>query len=423
MPDHERSELLILVGFAASFFVAFFFVGLVSEELTPEQIAAAFTIGLSVGYINHGIVDREISMILLGSLSLVAVLISLVFAPQFFSAGLIILGCGLAGLGFSSHSRIEGLAGVYITLGGIIHLLSSFASEFYEIIYRGSTVWALWMVLLGLLLINVSRATKNEATYYLGISLVLTSVIAHTFYPEILFIAIGVVLAVGMVANIIYLYRFFGRTPKIGEIFSIAGRALFIHGLKKPIEHYSVVTILIRGNIGAETVIEDIVSRLEPTSVPILLLGPTAPTQLSLPATAKMGWVATVSGAANLEYPLLSPESPTEVSIFLTKTLEEAPEGMKSVVVGDFLDNMIPHMDEGLFHKFYADLASSARVLHHTVVFIVTADIHSEADVNVVKRFADVIIENREREEKGKLMRDVRVSNQVDNIYTDWEKY
>ena len=235
--------------------------------------------------------------------------------------------------------------------------------------------------------------------------------------------AIGLVFAGGMAVNFIYLYRLLGRTPKIGEIFSFAARALFLHGLKKPIDQYSVVTILIKGNIGAETVIEDIVSRLEPTSMPILLLGPTAPTQLSLPAAAKMGWVATVSGGPDLEYPLLSPEDPTSVSIFLTKTLEATPEGMKSVVVGDFLDNMIPHMDESLFHKFYADLASSARVLRHTIVFIVTADIHSEGDINVVKRFADVIIENREREDKGKLMREVRVSNQVDNIYTDWEPY
>jgi len=53
----------------------------------------------------------------------------------------------------------------------------------------------------------------------------------------------------------------------------------------------------------------------------------------------------------------------------------------------------------------------------------VKADIHREVDINVVKRFADVIIENREREEKGRLVREVRVSNRVDNIHTDWEKY
>ena len=111
------------------------------------------------------------------------------------------------------------------------------------------------------------------------------------------------------------------------------------------------------------------------------------------------------------------------VSVFLTKTLKTLPEDSTPVILGDFLDNMIPHMDESLFYKYYSDIASAARILNHTVVFIVKADIHSEVDVNVVKRFADVIIENREREEKGRLVREVRVSNRVDNIHIDWEKY
>ena len=63
------------------------------------------------------------------------------------------------------------------------------------------------------------------------------------------------------------------------------------------------------------------------------------------------------------------------------------------------------------------------QVSDHTAVFIVNADIHRKVDINVVKRFADVIIENREREEKGRLVREVRVSNRVDNIHTDWERY
>lgn len=99
------------------------------------------------------------------------------------------------------------------------------------------------------------------------------------------------------------------------------------------------------------------------------------------------------------------------------------PENSKPVILGDFLDNMIPHMDESLFYKYYSDLASAARILNHTIIFVVNADIHREVDINVVKRFADVIIENREREEKGRLVREVRVSNQMDNKYTDWEKY
>ena len=66
---------------------------------------------------------------------------------------------------------------------------------------------------------------------------------------------------------------------------------------------------------------------------------------------------------------------------------------------------------------------SSVSIGSNEIVFVVKADIHSQAEINVVKRFADVIIENREREKRGRLFREVRVSNLVDNINTDWEKY
>jgi hypothetical protein len=136
-----------------------------------------------------------------------------------------------------------------------------------------------------------------------------------------------------------------------------------------------------------------------------------------------VGWVSGVSGASKLDYTILSPQDPTEVNVFVTKALQGLPEGARPVILGDFLDNMIPHMDESLYYSYYSDLASQTRVLNHTIVFIVNADIHSEEEVHVVKRFADVIIENREREERGRLVREVRVSNRVDNINTEWERY
>jgi hypothetical protein len=145
--------------------------------------------------------------------------------------------------------------------------------------------------------------------------------------------------------------------------------------------------------------------------------------QLSLPHEAKVGWVTGVSGVPNLDYPLLSPEDPTAVSVFLSKTLDALPKDVKPVILGDFLDNMIPHMDGSLFYKYYSDQASATRVSNRTLIPIVNVDIHREEDINVVKRFADVIIENREREERGRLIREVRVSNRVDNVHTDWERY
>jgi hypothetical protein len=280
-----------------------------------------------------------------------------------------------------------------------------------------------WMVLIGLIVLTVAMEGKNPVMRFMGITCILVSVVTYNFFQQLMFLSVTLVFAVGLPLNLLYLYRLLGRTPKIGEIFSFATRALFLHGLKKPIDQYSVLAIIIKGNIGAEKIVQELTYHLDPRCALILLLGPTAPTQLSLPKEAKIGWVTTISGASELEYPILSPEDPSMVSVFLNKTLETIPEDRRPVILGDFLDNMIPHMDESLFYKYYSDLASGARILNYTVVFVVKADIHREVDINIVKRFADVIIENREREEKGRLVREVRVSNRVDSIHTDWEKY
>jgi hypothetical protein len=145
--------------------------------------------------------------------------------------------------------------------------------------------------------------------------------------------------------------------------------------------------------------------------------------QLSLSEKMNIGWVTSVSGVTKLGHHILPPEDPSRVSIFLTKILETLSDKVKPIIMGDFLDNMIPHMDNSLFYKYYSDLVSVARIMNHTIVFIIKADIHRAVNINIVKRFADVIIENREREEKGRFIREVRVSNRVDNIYTNWEKY
>jgi hypothetical protein len=418
MPDHTHTDMRVSVGFAASFFVAFLVTMLAPAGMTWNQIEAIWTVAISAGFINHGIWDRERGLVLGGFLSIAATLISLAFVPTFFPLGWIVLGCAVAVSSFYRAPRTENLLiGVYIALGGFIRLLSVYLSTSY------SSAMMVWMVLIGLIIITVAMEGKNPVMRFVGASCILVSVVTYTFFPELMFLSVALVFAVGMPVNLVYLHRLLGRTPKIGEIFSFATRALFLHGLKKPIEQYSVIVILIKGNIGAEKVIHDLMSRLETKCAPILLLGPTAPTQLSLPKDAKVGWVTTISGVSEVEYPILSPEDPSMVSVFLNKILKTLPEDSRPVVLGDFLDNMIPHMDESVFYKYYSDLASAARILNYTVVFIVKADIHSEVDVNVVKRFADVIIENREREEKGRLIREVRVSNRVDNIHTDWEKY
>jgi hypothetical protein len=415
--DHARVEVRVWIGFAVSFSLAFLTTILAQEGLTDEQVWAVWSVALSAGFVNHGAWHRDRTVLLSSSLSMMLALLALALVPALFPAGWLILGLGSVVSGVGNDSRTQVLIGVFVALGGMIHLLAIVLAT------SPLSVLLVWLVLAGLIFITVGTETTNPVPHFMGLAWILASVASYAFFPDFMFWSLVLVFALGMIANLLYLYRLLGRAPRIGEILSFATHALFLKGLRKPIDQYRVLAILLQGNIGARNVTHDVLTHLEPACVPVLLLGPTAPMELSISQEARVGWVAGVSGSSTLEYPLLSPEDPTAVSVFLAKTLDALPKDVKPVILGDFLDNMLPHMDESLFYRYYSDLASAARVSKRTLIPIVSVDIHGKADVNVVKRFADVIIENREREERGRLIREVRVSNRVDNIHTDWERY
>ena len=428
MTDHRRVELRASIGFVLSFAAAFLIMVLLPEErASPELIEALWVFAMCSGYINHGIWHSEWhserGTIISGALGITATVVMLLVAPVLVSSGWVVLGSALVITGIwnlsstQGHSRTHTLIGFFVALGGLVRVLSVYVPTAIE------ATGMVWMTVVGLVLITLGRELKNGALHYMGVAWILAAVTTFAFRPDWMLPSLAVVSVVGWAGYFVHLYRLLGRTPKLGELISFATRALFLKGLTKPIDQYQVVAILLKGDIAAENAIMDLLSRLGPRCAPIVLLGPTAPTQLSLPKEAKVGWVTTVSGVARLDYPLLAPEDPTSVSVFLAKTLNDVPEGMTPVILGDFLDNMIPHMDESGLYSYYSDLASSARVNSQTLVFVVNADVHDEAEISVVKRFADVIIENREREERGRLVREVRVSNRVDNIRTDWERY
>jgi hypothetical protein len=419
--NYVKKEMLTWIGFAVSQAIVFLIIYL-TPSLTFDQIGAMWTIAVSVGFINHGILDRVKIMILSGTLSIIVTLIILLLAPMYFSIGWIVLGIGISFSGFSNRLLIEGLVGAYITFGGTLQLTTICLGL---VAITDFSIWVIWLIIIGLILTTVGLGTshKSPIMYILGSSWILVTIVSYVFYPELIFGFVGLVFIFGMGANLIYLYRLLGRTPKLGDIFAFASRALFLRYLKKPLDQYRVIAILIEGNIGAENVIQDLLNHLEAKNAPILLLGPTSPTQLSLSERVSIRWITMISGVSEKQYNVLSPEDPSMINVFLNKTLEDLPKDSNLVILGDFLDNIIPYMDDKLFYKYYSELASSARIKNYTIVFVVKTDIHSEVNINVVKRFAEVIIENREREWKGRFLREVRVSNKVDNLHTDWEKY
>lgn len=192
------------------------------------------------------------------------------------------------------------------------------------------------------------------------------------------------------------------------------------------LDQYRLVVACVRGNVSVrETMsrlLNDVIGVIE--QPPVLLLGPTAPEDLtSIPFNSKVGWVTFVDGNIQSQSQpgsaqLISPDNILEVNLFI----EQAANGESSqVIIGDFLDNVIKSATSPeSFYSFLCQLASRIRMKKRTAVLVIKEDIHDRPVVEMVKRFADIVLEFRDQEEEGALTVEMRTLNFADNIYTRW---
>jgi high-affinity Fe2+/Pb2+ permease len=119
VPNHTHiKEIRVWIGFAVALLIAFLVTILAPGGMTGEQVETVWIVAISAVFINHGIWDRrERIMILWGSLSIAAVLVSLALLPTLYPIGWVILGCGIAFSGFYPAVKMDGFVGIYITLG------------------------------------------------------------------------------------------------------------------------------------------------------------------------------------------------------------------------------------------------------------------------------------------------------------------
>jgi len=267
---------------------------------------------------------------------------------------------------------------------------------------------------------------RSAFLHFSGLAFIFGVLGTYLFVGEnyLIIAVVGILIILGvLLGSFTYMYHVLGRTPKVDEILTLAARALFTYGLRRPLDEYRVIAITIQGDIGTELVIDELLLKLGQKWHPIVVLGPTSPTEIKFREGVELGWVASLTGVVEQGYKILSPSNPTEVNIFISEAMKATPANQSPIIIGDFMDNMIPLMKDESFFRYYSDLASRIKVLNQTAVFIVKSDIHSDITINIVKRFADVIIENREREIRGeRIVREVRVSNKVDNFSTEWER-
>jgi len=401
-------------------------IGLLVQSIAPEAlhvfVAIAFWwVLIGIGLTLTGVSERIRLMTYYGFLIILSGLIfEVASASGLVPYGFVLLSFGIfVGIGLALVGLVTDRAvvptGVYMLIGSVIQYVAP--PSLY------SFIDVLWLTLAGASFASFGFMKKSAFAHFTGMAFIFGLLAVFVLGGNIAVVGLVGFAIIGgaLLVSYFYMFRTLGRTPHVEEILTLAARALFTYGLRKPLDQYRVVAITIQGEIATELVINELLTKIEEKWRPIVLLGPTSPTQIALPSGIKLGWVTSLSGVTATDYTLLSPANPSDVNIFLSSAMKEVSNGHLPVLIGDFLDNMIPLMKEDAFYKYYSELASRIKLLNHTAVLIIKSDIHPEVAVNIVKRFADVIIENREREHRNRIIREVRVSNKVDNFQTEWQ--
>ncbi len=190
------------------------------------------------------------------------------------------------------------------------------------------------------------------------------------------------------------------------------------------LDQYRLVVVCVRGNVSVKEtmslILKEAIGPEGPS--PTLVLGPTAPEDVSTDWTGKVGWITFVDGTS-MSHPsndveIISPDNLLEINLFI----EKASQGEETqIILGDFLDNIIKSIGSPeSFYSFFCQLASRVRLRKRTAILVIKEDIHEKPMVEMVKRFADIVLEFRDQDNEGALTVEMRTLNFADNIYTRW---
>ena len=192
------------------------------------------------------------------------------------------------------------------------------------------------------------------------------------------------------------------------------------------LEKNRLVIVCVRGNVSVRETMRSILrNTLDPSGLlPVYLLGPTAPQDVPNQQTNKVAWITFVDGnslANSSGVEIISPDNLLEVNLFIEKAVQESES---QVLLGDFLDNVIKTTaSPESFYSFFCQLASRVKMRNRTAILIIKEDIHDRAIVEIVKRFADIVLEVRDQDIEGTLKVEMRTLNFADNVYTSWRPF
>lgn len=122
---------------------------------------------------------------------------------------------------------------------------------------------------------------------------------------------------------------------------------------------------------------------------PFLVLGPTSPYDLQgTEHCNRIGWVTFNKPASDAaqNFTSISATDLLEVDLFI-KTNEQRGDASKTVLAGDFLDNVMVVAPLDSFTIFYGGLTAYLKEQRKTAIFLLRENMHDARKVAIVKRY------------------------------------
>lgn len=169
--------------------------------------------------------------------------------------------------------------------------------------------------------------------------------------------------------------------------------------MRGSISAHGVIVVQVNGAGMVPALLEDLLLLAESEGIETsLLLGPTDPTDSPLFVGHRIGWLTWEENCPQARRPqfrTINPSELVELRLFISQLLDPAERGDRSsrlAVLGDFLDSVFCSVSstETLF-ILMSQIATRIKAHDATGVFVISEELHDEAKLAIVRRFADAV--------------------------------
>jgi hypothetical protein len=194
--------------------------------------------------------------------------------------------------------------------------------------------------------------------------------------------------------------------------------------LTRPLLDYRIIVTVLKDKVGPARILKDALktSRDLKLPTPLLALGPTR-LSLNPPPDARILWTTFADNCnttTGQSFTIVQPGNLVDIKLNLEK-LSKTEDGYIPLIIGDFLDNILstPTTPANLC-SFLSELFNRIKTNEQTAFLLATDDMHETKKKNILRKFADLIIEYNSVEDMAGQRIQAHIIDPSQSEYSQW---